>query len=359
MGASSNKDDEAIEGELSMNDKSFMTTILQVLFNIKELRDYLKNEISEKKYLSYSLKELFQKRPSRIDWDKSSIEIIKILKKYYNLQMEQTPGKELIQILMVLKYEEKEKLLPNWEEEVSYNKQLFNNIWNEKAALNDILDINRDNFDTTLASNFFGILLTKRKFMNSNIMHFYNFYCVYEMNLPGIYVNMVNKRKIMHDNNTLPKLNLIDCIKEMQETKIQIYDNQQCFTEYYMFNAPNYLIFILNNQAPNQESYRGHILFEPFSDFSNVILNTQTNKFKLFAVINSKRYNQKNQKEKGGVSWFQNKEEDNKQYRALIADEGSRNFFYYNDNNNETSCDLEIIDENYFHNILIFSRINN
>ena len=363
MGSTSSKGEDKIEGEISLKDKSFMTSILQILFNIRELQEYFgpNNKFNKNKYLSYSLQILFQTRPSNIDWDEESEKIIKLLRKNYNLKMEITPGKELIQILMVLKYEEKDKLLPNWEENVSNNAQLINNLGNDKMALNDILTINRDNFDTILATNFFGILLTKRKLQSSNnIMHFYNFYCVYEMNLPAIYFNLVNKGKIMHNNSALPQLNLIDCIKEMQETKIQIYNNQPCYTEYYMFNAPNYLIFVLNNEENNLDTYRGHILFNEFMDFSNVILNTQINKFKIFAVIDSKRYIEKNKEEnKGGVKWLSSKDEDNKKYRALIRNEMDEKFFYYDEENNNKNNNLIIVDEENFHNILIFSRMNN
>ena len=364
MGSSSDKDEnnEIIEGEISIKDKSFISTILQVLFNINELHNYFnQNEFSKGQYLTNILKELFKTRPSNIIWDEESVKIIKLLTRKYQLQMEKTPGKELIQILMVLKYEEKGILLPNWEKKVINDSLLFNNIGYEKQALNDILDKNRTNFDTLLSNNFFGILLTKRKFQNSNnIMHFYNFYCVYEMNLPAIYFNMVNKRKIMHDENNLPQINLIDCIKEMQETKIQVFNNQPCYTEYYMFNAPNYLIFLLNDEDKNLNQFRGHILFQEFSDFSNVILNTQSNKFQLFAIINSKRYNQKNQ-EKDGVKWFSDKNEleYNKQYKALIRNGETNNFCYYDDKDEQKKCNLEILDNNYFHHILIFKRINN
>lgn len=355
MGSSSPKKEDKEQ------DKSFISTILQVLYNINILQEYIKNnEFNNNKYLSNALKELFDTRISKIDWEQESKKIIKLLLKYYNLKIESKPGEALIQILMVLKLEEKDMLLPNWENEALNNQKLFNNLVNEKMALNDILDINRNNFDTLLASNFFGIMLSKRKLMNNNnIMFFYNFYCVYEMNLPAIYYSMVNKGKIMHDENNLPNLNLIDCIKEMQETKIQIYNNQQCLTEYYMFNAPNYLIFILNNEHKNLEQFRGHVLFQELSDFSSVILNTQINKFKLFSIIDSKRYNQKN-KEKDGAQWFQNNEElDDKQYKALIRNENSEIFFYYNEENKTKDYSLNIIDNNYFHHILIFSRLNN
>ena len=238
-----------------------------------------------------------------------------------------TPGDILIQILLVLKYEDKEIKQENWEKVVMNNQQLFNNIRDEKQALDDILEKNMAHFNTTFSGMFFGLFLAKRKFMDiNNILYFYNFYCVYELNMPRIYQNMIYKGKINNNQEQLPKLNLIDCIREMQETHTDIFNKKNCFV----------------------------------IDFSPVIQNTQTNRFKLVSIIDQKKYNEKaKEKDNKGVCWFfSSDDEDKSEYKATFRDENDK-FSYYKNGNSIKNCELNIEDLDYYHHILIFMRCEN
>ena len=73
--------------------------------------------------------------------------------------MASNPGEILIQILSVLKYEEKEMKTPNWEKYILNKPDLFNNITDDKKALNDILDLNKEHFNSSFSSMFFGVFL--------------------------------------------------------------------------------------------------------------------------------------------------------------------------------------------------------
>ena len=364
MGSQSpSTNEEVITGNLGIKDISYVSSVIQVLYNISDFKKYFFENSYNKnpnKYLSILMHKLLKTKLSEINFDEAATNILTCLRMNYGLSRGNTPGEILIQILLVLKYEEKEILTERWEKVVTRNPQLFKNITNDKEALNDILDKNIEHFNTNFSAMFFGIYLTKRKFLDlNNILHFYNFYCVYELNMPRIYYNMVNKGKIYNNQNKLPKLNLIDCIKEMQETHIEIFDKKKCLIEYYMFNAPNFLIFLLKSDEPKFDSFRGNILFEEICDFSQVIINTQSNRFKLISVINQKKYIvKKREKDDKGVSWFSNdyeNDEDKNEYKAIFRDENDM-FSYYKNGNNIKHCQLQIEDLDYYHHILIFMR---
>ena len=274
--------------------------------------------------------------------------------------MASNPGEIIIQILLVLKYEEKEMKTPNWEKYILNKPDLFNNITDDKKALNDILDLNKDHFNSSFSSMFFGVFCAKRKLQsNNNILNFYNFYCVYELNMPLIYQNMINKGKIREDpNNYLPKIDLIDCIKEMQENQNEIFNGENCSTQYYMFNAPNILIFYLKSETKDLDTFRGMVLFKEYMDFSSIVLNTQSNNFKLVAMINKDRYKAKarEKKDKKGAQWMANPDDDERSnYRGVFRD-GRNIFGYYDSYQNFNNCELIIDDIEYYHEILIFMR---
>ena len=361
MGGSSSNDDKIIEqGELGAKDKSHITSVIQVLYNIKNFKTYfIQNDYDKNsnKHLSILMKKIISTPVKKLDFIQESFEISKILRKEYNINIGKTPGEILIQILLVLKYEEKEIKTQNWEKYVLNDQMLFNNLTDSKKALNDILDLNKEHFNTNFSAMFFGIFWAKRKMQSKNdVLNFYNFYCVYELNMPLIYQNMMNKGKIRNDNDSyLPQVNLIDCIKEMQETQNEIFNNENCSTQYFMFNAPNILIFFLKSDAENFETFRGNILFNENMDFSPVIQNTQSNRFKLISLINKDRYKSKVQDNKG-AQWMSNPDDDKKSnYRAVFLDEKEM-FGYYGKNNSINNCELIIGDIEYYHEILIFMR---
>ena len=364
MGSQSPSDnEEVITGNLGIKDISYVSSIIQVLYNLPEFKEYFFKNLYEKnpnKHLSILMDKILRKKLSEINFDDVSINILSCLRLNYGLSKGKTPGEILIQILLVLKYEEKEISIEQWEKVVSKNQELFRNITNEQNALNDILDKNFSHFNSHFSTMFFAVFLSKRKFLElNNILYFYNFYCVYELNIPRIYHNLINKKKLSNNGDQLPKINLIDCIQEMQETHIEIFDKKKCYIEYYMFNAPDFLIFLLKSDDPKYDAFRGNILFEENYNFSRVIQNSQSNKFKLISVINQKKYIVKQkEKDEKGVSWFNNDYEsdvDNKEYKAIFRDEKG-NFCYYEKDNDIKHCQLQIEDYDYFHHILIFKR---
>ena len=367
MGSASSeekKDQEIIAGNMGIKDISYISSVIQVLYNLPLLKNYfLQNNYqqSPNKPLGILMHEILSTELSEIKFDEISKNILSCLRRNYGLSNGNTPGDILIQILLVLKYEDKEIKQENWEKVVMNNQQLFNNIRDEKQALDDILEKNMAHFNTTFSGMFFGLFLAKRKFMDINsILYFYNFYCVYELNMPRIYHNMIYKGKVNNNQEQLPKLNLIDCIKEMQETHTDIFNKKNCFVEYYMFNAPNYLIFLIKKDELEFESFRGNILFGEIMDFSPVIQNTQTNRFKLVSIIDQKKYNEKaKEKDNKGVSWFfSSDDEDKSEYKATFRDENDK-FSYYKNGNSIKNCELNIEDLDYYHHILIFMRCEN
>jgi len=207
--------------------------------------------------------EILKTKLSEINFDEEAINILSCLRKNYGLNRGNTPGEILIQILLVLKYEEKEISTEQWEKVVYKNQELFSNITNEQKALNDLLDKNMEHFNTNFSNMFFGVFLAKRKFLDlNNILYFYNFYCVYELNMPQIYQNLISKGKIMQNGDQLPQVNLIDCLYEMQEPHNETFNNYNCSVKYYMFNAPNILIFFIKSDDTNYETFRGNIIFQ-------------------------------------------------------------------------------------------------
>ena len=355
--------EEVITGNLGIKDISYVSSVIQVLYNLSEFKEYFFQNLYEKnqnKHLSILMHKILKTKLFEINFDEEAINILSCLRINYGLNRGNTPGEILIQILLVLKYEEKEISTEQWEKVVYKNQELFSNITNEQKALNDLLDKNMEHFNTNFSNMFFGVFLAKRKFLDlNNILFFYNFYCVYELNMPRIYHNLINKRKLINNRDQLPKINLIDCIKEMQETHIEIFNKQKCYIEYYMFNAPDFLIFLLKLDDPKFDNYRGNILFDEIIDFSPVIKNTQSNRFKLVSVINQKKYIvKKREKDDKGVSWFNNDNEsdkDDKEYKSIFRDEKG-NFCFYKKDNDIKHCQLLVEDYDYFHHILIFKR---
>ena len=168
MGGSSSKDkkeENVIEsGQLGDNDKSYITSVIQVLYSIIEFNKYfIQNQYNEipNKHLSILMNKIIQTPLENLDFIKEGNEISKILRTKYNLNMASNPGEILIQILLVLKYEEKEMKTPNWEKYILNKPDLFNNITDYKNALNDILDLNKEHFNSSFSSLFLGFFVLK------------------------------------------------------------------------------------------------------------------------------------------------------------------------------------------------------
>ena len=368
MGNSPKKDEEVmIKGDIEKKDMSHIISVLQVLYHIPDFKKYfIQKEYNpnSNKHLSIFMDDLVSNKLDQIDFYNEAANVSKILRNKYNLKSAETSGEILIQILMILKYEEKEMKTENWQEYVVKNPSLFNKISNNKSALDDILDLNRDHFNTTFCATFFGIFCAERNFFETNnILYFYNFYCVYELNMPQIYQNLISKGKIMQNSDQLPQVNLIDCLYEMQEPHNETFNNYNCSVKYYMFNAPNILIFFIKSDDTNYETFRGNIIFQEIMDFSQVIQNTQPNNFKLISIINKDRYQSKKKQKTDdkGIKWSEsedNNDDERKPYKAVFRDVNGQ-FCSFRKENELYNCGLQIYDSEYYHQVIIFMRIQN
>ena len=347
----SNSQNKIIEKEeLCEKDKSYISSIIQVFYNIKIFRDYfINNEYNENpnKHLSILMRKIISKPLNEIDFLEEGNEIKKLLRTKYDFIVGKKPGDIIIQILLVLKYEEKEIITNNWEECIYNESELFKNISNREKALSDLLKININHYNTLFSAMFFGIFCAERKLSRmKEILYFYNFYCAYEINLPQIYENMINKGKIILDELRFPKIELIDCINLMQETQNELFKGEYCFSEYYMFYAPKILIILLKSEDPFIKTpFRGIITFEEYLDFSK-LNNTkmyEPKRFKLISVINKSKFLPK--KYKNEVA----------QYKSIFRNENDK-FCEYGKENSVKNCKLEINDADYQHEILIFMR---
>ena len=128
---------------------SHIISVLQVLYHIPDFKKYFTQKEynpNNNKYLSNFMDDLVSNQLDQIDFYNEAANVSKILRNKNNLKSAETSGEILIQILMILKYEEKEMKTENWQEYVVKNPSLFNKISNNKSALDDILDLNRDLF---------------------------------------------------------------------------------------------------------------------------------------------------------------------------------------------------------------------
>ena len=163
--------EEVITGNLGIKDISYVSSVIQVLYNLSEFKEYFFQNLYQKnqnKYLSILMHKILKTKLSEINFDEEAINILSCLRKNYGLNRGNTPGEILIQILLVLKYEEKEISTEQWEKVVYKNQELFSNITNEQKALNDLLDKNMEHFNTNFSNMFFGVFLAKRKFLDLN-----------------------------------------------------------------------------------------------------------------------------------------------------------------------------------------------
>ena len=122
-----------------------------------------------------------------------------------------------------------------------------------------------------------------------------------------------------------------------------------CTTQYCMFNAPNILIFFLKSDSKDSDNFRGMVLLKENMDFSSVVLNAQSNNFKLIALINKDRYKEKarERKDNKGAQWMANPDDDEKSNYRDVFREGKNIFGYFDANQYITNCGLIIDDIEY------------
>ena len=134
MGNSPKNDEEVmIKGEIEKKDMSHIISVLQVLYHIPDFKTYfIQKEYNpnpnNNKHLSNFMDDLVSNKLDQIDFYSEAAKVSKILRNKYNLKSAETSGEILIQILMILKYEEKEMKTENWQEYVVKNPSLFNKI---------------------------------------------------------------------------------------------------------------------------------------------------------------------------------------------------------------------------------------
>ena len=365
-GQSSDSEDEK-NIPFENDDSSFIYTAFLILYKLKNFRKYiLEQEIRENttRQMLKLLQRIFSKdHADQINVGKYSKKILNIIKNRYKLEIGNSPGKILIQILELLHYEENHGSMIIWEESIMQNQQLLINTFNQSQALNDFLKGNKEYQKTKIAEFFHGILLTRRQlFNNPNIMHFFSYYCVIELDLPFIYQSYLALGKNMKNQNTQKEeISLIDCLLFMKVSKNDNFNGQPGLVEYHIYKAPPFLIFLLKRENGNN-AYKGDFTFKKEENLSQLIMlkeNNYKNIYKLISVIKEKKFVVKKRKIEEN-KWFQendnnkNDKTDDK-YLDFFLDENN-NFYYYNKNKEKKRVNIDEKDEDFYVHILVFQK---
>ena len=376
MGGGQSTDSEKEENKhiiFQNDDDSFIYTTIQILYNLKDFKNYIATlefpENSPKK-LEILLKRIFNKDEDKINLEKYSKKIYKLITKTYNLEVIDSPGKILTQIIEILNFEENNNKVNIWEETVSQNNQLFMNTLNQNQALNDFLNIYKKEFNNKINEFFHGTLLKRRKLQNmNNIMYFFSYYSVYELNLSYLYTSLTSKGKNTKNTRTnKDEISLFDCISDMKTPKNDIFNNQPSLVEYHMFNSPHYLIFLLNREYENYNKYFGDLIFPKEDDFSQMlVMKDKNNHYKLVSIIREKKYMVKVQKKSENTDenyeWYEEDDNKNKndkitnKYMAIYRGEDDK-FYNYNKENKKNQINLNEKDDDYYDYILVYEKIS-
>lgn len=376
---SSDSDKEGIDqGKFVNKDNSFIYTAIQILYNLKDFKNYIvEQEFTEdsNKKLAILLKRIFIKDEKKINLEKYSKKIHKIINQIYGLEIGDTPGKILIQIIELLNYEENGNKINIWEETILQNQQLFMNTMNQYQALNDFSNIYQKENNTKINEFFHGILLKRIKIQNLQIMYFFSNYCIFELNLAYIYQGLASKGKNTKNPETKKEeISLFDCISYMKIAKTDIFNNEPCLIENHMFTASRYLIFLLKREYENiNNKYYGDITYpKKCTDFSKFIIqnkNKQIN-FKLVSIIKeikfiAKRKKNKKNNDDDNFEWYEEDDDNNNnndeiinKYRTIFKEEDDK-FYCYNNKNKKEKINLDEKDEDYMEHILVYEKCDN
>ena len=361
-------------------DISYIYTTIQILYNLKDFKKYIvEQEVPEDsdKKLAVLLRRIFLKEEKNINLEKYSKKIYKLINNKYDLELGDTPGKILIQIIELLNFEENGNKINIWEETVIQNQNLFMNTMNQLQALNDFKNIYQKENNTKINEFFHGILLKRIKIQNFQIMHIFSNYCVYELNIPYIYQNLASKGKnIKNPETKKEEISLFDCISYMKIAKKDVFNNEPCIIENHMYTTARYLFFLLKRESENNNNtFYGDITYpEKYTDFSNLIIDkNKNNNFKLVSIIKEIKFMAKNKKKKQNdddddkYEWYEEDDDNNNsnkneeitnKYITIIKDEND-NFYCYNKDNIKVKINLDKKDDESMEHILVYEKCVN
>ena len=333
------------------DDSSFIYTAIQILYNLTEFKNIIINDnynYSEDQLWS-SLNDIFQKDAHNLDLENNSKKIFTIITKKYNLEIGDSPGKILIQIFEILNYEENgNKINDIWEKSIMKDSNLFMKTLFINQAYADFLTNYQDKNKGKLAKLLHGFLLTKRGMMNS-VMHFFSYYCVYEINITSI----AKEKKLPQDKN----ISLFECIYYLQKTKMDFFNNMNCMVEHYMYDKlPKYLFFFINR---DDKSMANDLSCDKEVDFSSLVYNGGNNnnknyKYKLIFVIKQKRYIVKNKEKR--KDWYEDDNvNDNMNKFITIQRQANDKYICFDKNNYSQKCIIN--DNDYYINVLVYEKI--
>ena len=369
MGSGQSSDSEEEKNMTFENDdSSFIYTAFLILYKLEPFKKYIiaqeLRENTTRKMLKL-LQRIFSKDEEyKINFGKYSKKLLNLIKNRYKLELGNSPGKILIQILEILNFEENHGKMIIWEDYIMKNQQLLSNSFNQKQALNDFLNENKEYQKTKIAEFFNGILLTRRKLLNNpNIMHFYSYYCVIELDLPYIYQSYSSFGKKMQNSNTQKdEISLIDCLLLMKITRNDIFNGQQGFVENHIYKAPPFLIFLLKREN-GTNTFKGDFTFNKVENLSQLIMMEENNKnsaYKLISIVKEKKIVVK-KKKIGENKWLQeanNKYKNDKtddKYLAIFLGENN-NYYYINKNKDKNIINIDDKDEDFNYHILVFQK---
>ena len=369
MGSSQSSDSEEEKNvTFENNDSSFIYTAFLVLYHLLEFKNYVRgikfNENTSRKMYKL-LNRIFMKDDvDKINFGKYSKKISILIRKTYGLDIGDSAGKILIQILEILNWEENHGKVNIWENSILQNQKLFENIFNIEQAYQDFINGNKEYQKTTIVELFHGILLTKRQlFINPNIMFFFSYFCVIELDLPFIHQSYTSFGKNMKNIKTQKdEISLLDCLLFMKYTKNDIFNEQQGFVEHHIYKGPLFLIFLLKREN-DSNTYKGDFTFNEKENLSELIImkeNIKNNNYTLISVIKEKKIVVKKRKIDED-KWIQ--EEDDKytndktddKYLFIFRGENN-NFYYYNKKIEKNIFNLADKDEDFYYHILVFKK---
>ena len=302
--------EQSFDITVERDDFSFIYTVIQLLYNLRHhirINAYLDDSNAP---LFSLLNKIFEENDDKkICLEKNYKLIYKIITENYKLKIGDSPGKILIQILEILNFEENgHKLNDVWEKSIVTNQNLFMNSFYLNKSYNDF-DNHYKKYNRGIISKLFhGYFLTKRLLpnFNNNIMHIFNYYSVYELNISYIY------RSLNSNGKSKTQISLFDCINVSKERKIENFYNYPCYVCHFIYTLPHFLIFFITREE-NDNNFYGDIVFENKCDFSSMIYqnNNNNNKYKLVYIIKQKRYMVKSEEKQNYNSngdWYEDDE---------------------------------------------------
>ena len=334
------------------DDFSFIYTVIQLLYNLKNEIKTKVNLDDIKTPLFLIFKKIFEeKEKKKIDLEKQSKYIYKILKEKYKLEIGDSPGKIIIQILEILNLEENNGLLNDSGEKYIMANNLMA-LFNLNMSFNAFEKNYKKNNNGIISKLFHGYYLTTKfipNFMSS--IYIFNYYSVYELNVTYIY-NQLGKDKI----------SLFECIKELKKQKKDTFSGFfQCLVSHNIYTLPRFLIFFMKREENNNNNFYGDIILEKECDFSSVLFqnNNNNNKYKLIHIIKQKRYMVKQQEKKENYNdWYEADEQNSKNNHKylLITRDSEDKYYSYNDDIYKQKYSLDENDQDYYNHIFVYQK---